>query len=285
VKVAVITDEIAQELAVALELVARHGFEGVEIRSVWNRTPDELDAPLCARIREATEAAGVEIVAFDSPAMKTAFPARPVALARARASLARAVEQASLLGARFVRIFSFYRDGEPDPTAAGACLRSILERVDLGDVQLLLETGTRTNTPTSSDTDVCMRELDGLAVRVLWDPGNSIFSGLEPEPFPRGYELLRDRIAHVHVKDPAGTAHYTCLGDGDVPWEAVVGALATDGFEGYLSLETHWRLGEPLSRELRDDPWGDRFSVGALEASDVCMPILARLVAGAGVRA
>ena len=284
-KLAVITDEIAQELAIALELVGRHGFDGVEIRSVWNRTPDELDAPLCARIRDETEAAGLEIVGFDSPAMKTAFPRGAAALARAAASLARAVEQASLLGAAFVRIFSFYREGEPAPTAAGACLRTILERVDLGGTQLLLETGTRTNTPTSSATDVCLRELDGLPVGVLWDPGNSAFSGLEPEPFPGGYELLRDRIAHVHVKDPAGNAYYTRLGDGEVPWEAIVTALAADGFDGYLSLETHWRLGEPLSQELRDDPWGDRFSAGALEASDACMPILARLVADAGVRA
>ena len=280
-KLAIITDEIDQDLAVALDLVARHGFGGVEIRSVWNRTPDELDAALCARIRDATHAAGVEVVAFDSPAMKTAFPRDAAALERARTSLARAVEQASILGARFVRIFSFYRDGDPDPAAAGACLRSILERVDLDGTQLLLETGTRTNTATSAHTETCLQQLEGLPVGVLWDPGNSAFSGLEPDPFPRGYELLRDRIAHVHVKDPAGTAYYTRLGEGDVPWEAIVSSLASDGFDGYLSLETHWRLGEPLTQELRDNPWGDRFSAGAFEVSDVCMATLARWVDGA----
>jgi hypothetical protein len=36
----------------------------------------------------------------------------------------------------------------------------------------------------------------------------------------------------------------------------------SDGYSGWLSLETHWRPGRILNAMERDYPWGDSFSKG-----------------------
>jgi sugar phosphate isomerase/epimerase len=63
-------------------------------------------------------------------------------------------------------------------------------------------------------------------------------------PFPYGYGLLpKDRIIHVHAKDchmEGLTPIWGPLGTRSVDWKGQIAALLADGYNGYLSLETHW---------------------------------------------
>ena len=78
----------------------------------------------------------------------------------------------------------------------------------------------------------------------------------------------------MHIKDPAGTARYVRLGDGDLPWPAILQELSGTGYCGWLTLETHWRRDRDLSPGERDEPWGEGISAGGLEASRECMAVL-----------
>lgn len=106
-----------------------------------------------------------------------------------------------------------------------------------------------------------------------------MFSGFDSVPFPREYELARARIRHIHVKDPGGTDGYVRVGDGLVPWSAIVRRLAADDYPGYLSFETHWRHDRVLNQAERDQPWGAAFSDGGCEATRECVRAL-RAIAG-----
>ena len=44
-----------------------------------------------------------------------------------------------------------------------------------------------------------------------------------------------------------------------------------DGYSGYISLETHWRATEILSKDELDRPGGGKFSEGGEYASGVCI--------------
>jgi sugar phosphate isomerase/epimerase len=63
-------------------------------------------------------------------------------------------------------------------------------------------------------------------------------------PFPEGYRLLpAERIVHVHAKDCRVTDHKPAwgpLGTCSIDWKGQIRALADDGYQGYISLETHW---------------------------------------------
>ncbi len=54
---------------------------------------------------------------------------------------------------------------------------------------------------TGAQTARVLAEIASPAVRAIWDPGNAFMDG--EEPFPTGYEAIKDFVAHVHVKDAA----------------------------------------------------------------------------------
>jgi sugar phosphate isomerase/epimerase len=281
VKLAIISDEVSQDLGAVLGLIREHDFDGIEVRSVWNTCPHELSLDQCRRIREEVSAAGVELVAYDSSTFKQALPRTGPEYDRAARLLEASIVVARALGAPPTRIFSFYREGPPRVEGAAEVMARLLDQVPCPDVPLLLENGMRTNSPTAATLTELLDMLAPRDLGALWDPGNATFSGLEETPPPAALGMLRERLRLVHVKDPLGSDSYTRLGRGDVPWMAIVSGLLADGFPGALSLETHWRPGRVLSQVERDEPWGEAFSWEGQESSSICMAALREMVASA----
>jgi sugar phosphate isomerase/epimerase len=282
VRLAVIGDEVSQDLDLALTLVEEQGFEGIEVRSLWNTRPHELSLDQCQRIRDRVGAAGVELVAYDSPTFKQPLPRTRKEFDAAARVLEASVEVARALGCPPTRVFSFYREGPPRPAAAAEAMAKLLDRVPAPDVPLLLENGMRTNSPTAATLAELLELLGPRLLGALWDPGNAAFSGLEQTPPAQAYEMLRPKLRLVHVKDPTGSRLYTRLGAGDLPWREIIAALAANRFSGFLSLETHWRLGRVLSQPERDEPWGEAFSWDGYEPSSICMAGLKEMLVAAG---
>ena len=75
------------------------------------------------------------------------------------------------------------------------------------------------------------------ALRVIWDIGNAFAAG---EDAKEGFELLKNRLAYVQVKDGErnGSAWQLCsLGQGHVPLTRAFELLLAHGYEGALSVE------------------------------------------------
>ncbi|MER7755158.1 sugar phosphate isomerase/epimerase family protein [Kitasatospora sp. NPDC097643] len=115
--------------------------------------------------------------------------------------------------------------------------------------------------------------------KLTFDACNALFAGLDPLAY---LDQLGEHIVHVHVKDgrrgprasdaPDGwrtfhdrgvPCHTAPLGQGDVPWPAIVEALSAGGYTGAYSLEPHgdpqtrteaWRQGLSTLRALLDVP-------------------------------
>jgi sugar phosphate isomerase/epimerase len=281
-RLCVLTDEISQDLDEVLAVCCRHGYGAIEVRSVWNTPPNELTLRQCEEISARATACGVSIAGFASPVFKSELPGGATQLAYCETLLAQALEKCAGLGTELLRIFLFFRSGAPDVRTAARAIDALLGRVSTDGVTLGIETGTRTNTPTAA---LAQQLLDILAcpnLGVVWDPGNTVFSGFGDGGNLGGLPDLRlADLVHVHVKDPLGTSGYVELGHGSLPWKAILAALSARGYRGHLSLETHWRLGRVLKAEERDEPWGDRFSEGGREPSERCMTTLASWVANA----
>ena len=78
-------------------------------------------------------------------------------------------------------------------------------------------------------------------LRLIWDPGNAAM--LDPSAFTGlgGLENIRERVAHVHVKDVTASQEWTRIGDGIVDFAALLRYLGETGYDGYLSFETHYQ--------------------------------------------
>jgi len=75
------------------------------------------------------------------------------------------------------------------------------------------------------------------ALGVIWDIGNAFAAGEDPE---EGFELLKDRIAYVQVKDGKrrGAEWQLCsLGEGNVPLSQAFQWLLANDYEGAFSVE------------------------------------------------
>ncbi|TYR78263.1 sugar phosphate isomerase/epimerase [Priestia megaterium] len=270
-KLAIIGDEIDQDLSKVINIVKEKSFSGVEIRSVWNTRPDELDKIQIKKIKKEIKDSNLLIAGFDSPVFKTELPRTTEQLQEARENFLKAVEQARLLNAGFIRVFTFYRVGEANPRLAGRVLQEIIGDIIPDDIGIYIETGMRTNTPTIQHMLSMLDVIASDQLGVVWDPGNSVYAGAIKKPFPSEYKEGKDVIKHIHIKDPKGQQEYVRLGDGDIPWLDILRNLKEDNYTGWLSLETHWRIGKVLSQEIRDNPWYDQFSDGGYAASVQCM--------------
>jgi sugar phosphate isomerase/epimerase len=283
---AAITDEFAPDLETALTAMQQLGFAEAELRLIGGKNIVELTEAEIAAAREAVEQRGMRVVSIASPLLKYVLPGGPEIDQRVQKDVfgasytvddherltQRAMDAAQALGARIIRVFSFWRTVEPRrcfPAVVDA-LRPLCDAADARGLQIGLENEFACNVGTAEEAAALLEMLPHPALGLIWDPANMAVLGAKP--FPDGYSRLPvERLLHVHVKD--------CTVDGFVPtwqrlgtnidWKGQAAALIRDGYTGSFSLETHWR-GER----------GDR-----LEASRICGEILRDLVVEATAQA
>lgn len=275
-RLCVITDEISQDFERALRLCYQEGIQLVELRSVSGKPPLELTLRDCAHLVGRAERYGIRICSFASPALKCDLPRDRRARAAARDTFMRSMDVASWLGVDTMRVFAFWRDAAAGREQIATEVASTIGLADDWASRVLIENGTGTNAPTLEHVLQLRAHLVSDAPGVLWDPGNEIFSGGATLSSPSREETAA--IAHVHVKDPVGTEYYTCVGAGDIDWAGLLAGLAANGFEGPISLETHWRIHRRLTPSERECPWGREFSAGGYLASRLCVQRLQAIV-------
>jgi sugar phosphate isomerase/epimerase len=146
-----------------------------------------------------------------------------------------------------VRTFSFLRVADP-PSVYPALLEIIGEatrRTAEAGLKLILENEHACNLATGEETGWLLQRLQSPAFGITWDPGNE--AALGSQAFPAGYQHVRGRVLHVHVKDVTrqleGASRpqwFVKVGTGSIDYKEQFRALAQDGYNGCLSLETHY---------------------------------------------
>jgi sugar phosphate isomerase/epimerase len=256
--IAAITDEFSPDIEIAARSMAEIGMTGAELRMIFGKNVIDLTDQELDRAREIVSRHGLEIVSIASPLLKCVLPDSPDVDARFQQDVFaatytfddqprladRALEIADRTGARIVRVFSYWRTVRPE-----ACFERIaraLERLAgqaaLHGRTIGLENEHACNIATGAETARVLEAVAHPNLKVVWDPANAYVSG--ETPYPDGYRRLPvQRIAHVHAKDCRVEGHrpvWCALGEGRIDWKGQIGALAADGYKGWLSLETHW---------------------------------------------
>ena len=272
---AVITDEISQDLDLAVGMAAEFGLDGIEIRTAWDVRIDRMSAEQLRRVRDVAGARELAVASLASPVFKCAID-DPAEVAEHFEILKRCIDAAHALDTRFVRAFTFWRVADPASRIAEISDRfAEASRMIAGSgLTLVIENEHTCNVATSDEIVGFLGTLADPAVRALWDPCNAYWSG-ELDAVGAGYERVRPFIAHVHVKDAvpsSGGGHEaTVLGAGEVGVARQLEALKHDGYDGFVSLETHYRVHATLDDELVKRPGGSAFSAGGEEGTRRCL--------------
>jgi sugar phosphate isomerase/epimerase len=265
VKLSVITDEISLDLAHALDVMREFGVHGAELRGIWDANVADLPAEKVKEAKALLDNNGFTVSAIASPFFKCnltdneAGETGSTHLAATRslgdqiALLERCIELAVTFDTRIIRVFAFWKRGLLTQEIEDRIVEAFAEPVKMAEDRgmiLALENEHDCYLGGAVETARVLSRVNSPALKAVWDPGNAFFTG--ENAFPTGYEAIRYYIAHVHVKDalrrPDGQDEFVVVGDGVIDYRAQFAALKSDGYRGYLSLETHCKPGEEASR-------------------------------------
>jgi sugar phosphate isomerase/epimerase len=239
-------DEISPDLDVQLDVLAKLGLKHLELRGVWGKNVLALNDDEAQTIKRELDKRGVKVSAIGSPIGKIKIddPFEPHLKA-----FHRALELAERFQSQYIRLFSFFvPEGQADAYRSQVMERlgALLEAARERPVTLLHEN----ERYIYGDIPRRCRDIhDTFAspqLRMTFDPANFIMCGVRP--FTEGYELLKDYIEYVHVKDGLmAEQRVVPAGQGDGQVRELLSALKARGFDGYLSLEPHLSSAGPFS--------------------------------------
>jgi sugar phosphate isomerase/epimerase len=259
--VAVITDEISQDLSEAIAVMRRCEVDQAEIRAVGGVNVTDMDDAGVEEVASLLRREKIQVCGLASPFYKCdlfedqraergmTHQARERSLGEQMDFLMRCFDIAEKLGTNRIRVFSFWRKGDLTPEIEDRIVEMFAEPVQRATergMELLLENEHACFLGTGEETARVLKRLDGAGIAAVWDPGNALCAG--ENPFPDGYMAIRPYIRHIHVKDGIrgadGKVTFCKVGEGQVGYQEHIRQLKRDGYDGLLSLETHYALEE-----------------------------------------
>ncbi|MEW6357879.1 MAG: sugar phosphate isomerase/epimerase family protein [Planctomycetota bacterium] len=277
-KMGVFTDEVSQDFQTVVNLCKEYRLEGIEIRSVWDKPPQNISDDDIAEMKKILDGTGIKICSVASPFFKCELDSDEE-YRQHIAILERCIHLAQSFDCHIVRGFTFWRRGRAEDV-----WQQILDKYQ-EPIKILERTGAKVGIENEASTYIgtgrALRKfLDDLGsphVGAIWDPCNCLYDpDVQEVPFPDGYQAIKNRMIHMHLKDSkraegGGKAECVPIGEGDIDFRGQFKALVNDGYTGYVSLETHWRPAAALSEDERDKPGGAKFSESGEEASRICL--------------
>ena len=243
-------DEASPVFDEQLRILREEGVTLIELRGVDGKNCADLTLEEATALREKLDAAGIGLSALGSPYGK--YPlAEPFEahLDKFRHGL----EICRVLGAKRIRMFSFYPAGEVDEASRQEVLRRLEIMLTLAEeagVQLVHEN------EKGIYGDTAERNADLLAhfgdrLGFAFDPANFIQCGVKPI---EAFGQLHERITYMHIKDALmadGAVVCAGHGDGNVP-EILRCLNAEREGEVILTVEPHLTVFKGLD-QLQDE--------------------------------
>ena len=231
-------DEISADLDEQLDLLTRIEVRNLELRGVWNTGVLDLSDEQIRTIKQALDARGIGVSAIGSPIGKIQIddPFEPHLEA-----FRRAVALAEYFETPYIRMFSFFvPEGQADAHRDEVMRRieALLEASQGHPVTLLHENERHIYGDIPRRCRDLMETFDTPRFRFTFDPANFVLCDVHP--YTDGYELLKDYIEYLHIKDALmEEGQVVPAGQGDGELEPLLRALVTEGYDGYASLEPH----------------------------------------------
>jgi sugar phosphate isomerase/epimerase len=231
-------DEIDDDPRVQAAVMRALGASHIEVRGAWGTNIIELSEEQLAELKKVFDEAGLKASAIASPIGKVDV-GLPVEHEVER--LGRALRAAEVLGAPYIRIFSFYYEGKAPEDVRDAVIErmaALARRAEGTGVVLVHENEKDIFGDIPERVLDIVETVDSPALKLAWDPANFVQVGVKP--FSDGYERLRPHVVYLQVKDALfSTRQVVPAGEGDGEVLRTVEALRDSGYEGFASLEPH----------------------------------------------
>ena len=246
-RVSILSDEISRDPLSACELAENWGLKHLEFRMYMkSRAPRDMSDAEMEQVAKAAADFGLDFPSI-SPGLFKVRMDDPIIEEHRGPFRERCFDLAEALGAGIVVVFPPIR-AEGDewsdwPQQVVDDMRETAEMAQQRGLTIALENEPVCYGGTGQTLAALLDEIAHPAIGGNWDPGNHC--GATKEDFRAPYAALRDKMVHCHVKDSRwdakGNRKVVPPGEGDVDWLGQLQALAADGYDGLLVLETHFQ--------------------------------------------
>ena len=257
-------DEYNGDLGQQIAALCRFGIEYLEIRFVGGRNVSTLTAEEIKGIKKELDAHGIKANSVGSPIGKVALDGN---LSAHRETAKRVLEGADILGAKSIRMFSFY---PPSGKKISECRSEVIEELswllELAEscgVTLCHENEARIY---GESPESCLDILEhfGGRMKAVFDMGNFALEGYDPIA---AYRLLKKHIGYFHIKDALAAGAIVPPGKGEARIKEILADYASTA-EGdtFITLEPHLQTFSGLNA-LTDSKFDNPYKYETAEAA------------------
>lgn len=234
-------DEYSADFKQQLEGLRSFDIGQVEVRGVDGKNVSVLTPSEVKEVKSKLDCYGIGVSAIGSPIGKVALDGD---LDAHRDMAKRVFETAESLGARYIRMFSFYAsEGKEITDYKDKVFEELAKLVELAKshgVVLCHENEAKIYGDVPSR---CREIYDffGGELKTVFDMGNYVLEGVDP--YPAAYDLLKDSIAYFHIKDALSAGAIVPPGKGEAKIAEILKAHSKySAGDFFVSLEPHLQL-------------------------------------------
>ena len=231
-------DEINPMLDVQLKVMNELNIGHIEVRGIDGKniskyTPDEIK-----EIKKKFDAANIKVSSIGSPIGKIQITDP---MDDHIEEFKNIIEIAKIMETKYIRLFSFYMPKDEDPKKyRDEVLKRMNMFVDTAKGSGLILLHENEKGIYGDVADRCLDILENIgsdSLRAVFDPAN--FVQCHEETYPRAFDMLKDHIEYMHIKDALENGEVVPAGMGEGKVKEILKSLKDRDYKGFLSLEPH----------------------------------------------
>jgi sugar phosphate isomerase/epimerase len=243
-KLSAFADEIGDDLSLQLSTLKANGVDNIELRGVWDKNVLKLTEPEIRRVKKEAGDSGIGFSAVGSPLGK--FPLDGD-FDEQIDDLKRALDYAEIIGAPYIRMFSFHIPSGDDPaTHRSQVLDWLAKMAEIAEKTTIILAHENEKGIYGDTGDRCLdiyNSIQSKSFTAIFDFANFVQCG--EKPYADCWLKVREYVTYFHIKDamladgkvvPAGK------GDGDV--KTILSEAYGAGYDNFLTLEPHLSVAE-----------------------------------------
>ena len=229
-------DEYADDLKAQCEALNDFGIEYIELRGVNGKNVSVLTEGEVKETKKILDDYGIKVSSIGSPLGKIDIKGD---LNGHFETAKRVYETANILGAKNVRMFSFYSKETPFNKCKSEIYSGLEKLVDLSDDTGLTLCHENEALIYGESPEKCLEiaEYFGGRIKCVFDMGNFVLDGYEPMS---AYKLLFEHIEYFHIKDAFYTGAIVPAGKGEAKIKEILDDYKENGRKDtFITLEPH----------------------------------------------
>lgn len=256
-KIYAFADEASPFIDGQIKALKENGLDGLEIRNVDNVNVSDISDAKAKEVKKKLDDAGLAVWSVGSPIGKIDIVKDDFNLHTEK--FRRTLEIAEILGAKNIRLFSFYIPKDSDPSEYR---NEVIER--LGKfIGIASETGIELCHENEKgiygdNAERCLEIYKALPeMKAIFDPANFVQCGVDTLP---AWEMLKTYVKYLHIKDALPDGNVVPAGKGAGNLSYILSDYKTMNGTA-LTLEPHLKVFAGLSALEAED---DKSAVGEI---------------------